>query len=278
MLAVMIGPDKVVSSVTADIDFTQENRVEDLVDPVNEDIDNLPVSVESIHETYSGEGSPDVTVGTGEDDITNYPAGDSGQGDYELIQESVNYEFNRIQREVSESPYKIRDLGIQVAVDNRKDTLGENGEPELLTALEQADVEVAISSILDSIINTTVDGSYQTIEDTPNTSIVFQEFSAPPVPEESPSFSIPLWVMIVAGILLLVVVIVFAVIGRKPSYEENEYAYTSEVEEDPAVEALDELDEFNQTENTIKRKQLEKMALEKPDQFAKLLRTWISED
>ena len=38
------------------------------------------------------------------------------------------------------------------------------------------------------------------------------------------------------------------------------------------------LTEEQETEGTIRRKQLEKMAKEKPEEFAKLLRTWIAED
>ena len=33
-----------------------------------------------------------------------------------------------------------------------------------------------------------------------------------------------------------------------------------------------------ETEDTLRRKQLEKMAKEKPEEFAKLLRTWIAEE
>ena len=34
----------------------------------------------------------------------------------------------------------------------------------------------------------------------------------------------------------------------------------------------------HETEGTVRRKQLEKMAKEKPEEFAKLLRTWIAEE
>jgi len=34
----------------------------------------------------------------------------------------------------------------------------------------------------------------------------------------------------------------------------------------------------HETETTLRKKQLEKMAKDKPDEFAKLLRTWISEE
>ena len=33
------------------------------------------------------------------------------------IEETINYEVNRIRKEIVESPYKIRDLGIQVMVE-----------------------------------------------------------------------------------------------------------------------------------------------------------------
>lgn len=278
MLSIMIGADKVVTSVTADIDFTQENRMEQLVDPVNDEIDGLPVSVESIHETYTGTGPIEGTVGSGENDVANYPAGDSGQGDYELIQDSVNYEFNRIQREIIESPYKIRDLGIQVAVDRRKDTIGEDGQPVLLTPAEQANVESGIASILDSIIQTTVDGSYETTTNTPNVSIVFQEFGGMNPIEQPTKFEIPFWVMIAGGVLLLLIVILVIILAtRKRNNFEEEFAYTAEAEVGEEI-SLPEIDEAEPTESTMKRKQLEKLAQDRPDEFAKLLRSWISED
>src|SRR5699024_8205913 len=49
MLGSIVGIDNVIVSVTTDIDFTQENRIEDLVDPVDlENMEGLPVSVETI--------------------------------------------------------------------------------------------------------------------------------------------------------------------------------------------------------------------------------------
>ena len=38
-------------------------------------------------------------------------------GDYEKIEETINNEVNRIRKEIVESPYKIRDIGIQVMVE-----------------------------------------------------------------------------------------------------------------------------------------------------------------
>ena len=55
MLGAMLGNDQVVVSVTADIDYTNENRVEELVEPVDVDnMEGIPVSIENIHETFEG--------------------------------------------------------------------------------------------------------------------------------------------------------------------------------------------------------------------------------
>ncbi len=48
-------------------------------------------------------------------------------------------------------------------------------------------------------------------------------------------------------------------------------------EEQVAVQIPD-VNEEVETEATLRRKQLEKLAKEKPEEFAKLLRTWLAEE
>src|SRR5699024_1378330 len=49
MLGAMLGNERVVVSVTADIDYTDENRVEELVEPVDVDnMEGIPLSIENI--------------------------------------------------------------------------------------------------------------------------------------------------------------------------------------------------------------------------------------
>ena len=89
----------------------------------------------------------------------------------------MNNEFNHIQKEIVESPYKIRDIGIQVAVDN---TVEENGELVTLSAARQQAVRDDIESILTSIIQTSLPkdslGENEVLEPEGRVSIVFQEF------------------------------------------------------------------------------------------------------
>ncbi len=50
------------------------------------------------------------------------------------------------------------------------------------------------------------------------------------------------------------------------------------MEEQLATFDVDDINNELETEGTVRRKQLEKMAKEKPEEFAKLLRTWIAEE
>ncbi|MFC4387395.1 flagellar basal-body MS-ring/collar protein FliF [Gracilibacillus marinus] len=273
MLGMMIGMDKVAISATADIDFTQEQRVEQLVEPVNEETDTLPVSIETITESFTGAQPENGAVGTEEGDTPNYPAGlDGNVGDYEMVKESVNNEFNRIQRDIVESPYKIRDLGIQVAIDNTR--TGENGEVEQLAPAEQVAVEESVASILDSIIQTTIDKSYGNVVPGENVSIVFQPFNGVDnTTENVVTTTIPIYVYIALALLVVIIIVLILLLRKRKKVTEEEVEEETVISEEvPAMVMNDDSDD------TKRRKQLEKYAQEKPEDFAKLLRSWISED
>lgn len=276
MLGTMVGMDNVIVSVTADIDFTQENRVEEIVEPADpENMEGLPVSIETIRETYSGEGAEVGGIGgTGEGDTPNYPGAEEGQnGDYEYIKETINNEFNRIHKEIIESPYKVRDLGIQVAVDNVKSRT--NDDTEYLSQQDMMVVEDGITSILNSIITTSIDAGYGDIVPEEKTSIVFQEFSGSNTAIQEPGFQIPLWMYIVGAVLLVIIIILIILLFvRKPKNQVEEIRQEAFVTE--SIESIPEVTE--ETESIQRRKQLEKMAKDKPEEFAKLLRGWIGED
>ncbi len=63
---------------------------------------------------------------------------------------------------------------------------------------------------------------------------------------------------------------------RRKNVEEHDpigEEYTSDLELD-----ISQLTESPETETELQKKQLEKMAEEKPEDFAKLLRSWIADD
>ncbi|MGM8364141.1 flagellar basal-body MS-ring/collar protein FliF [Virgibacillus sp. W0181] len=277
MLGAMVGMEKVIVSVTTDIDFTNENRTEELVDPVDlENMEGLPVSIETVHETYSGNQPIGGVAGTGEEDIANYPEAQTGDdGEYELVKETINNEFNRVRKDIVESPFKIRDIGIQVAVDNLKAT-DENDEIQYLSTQEQSTVEQTITSILNSMISTSIDKEYGEVNPEEKISIVFQEFTGKQTIPESPKPIIPIWMYVVGGLLLLIIIVLFVLLLRNRKQEE-EITEVPQVNES-APEEIPEISEKTDSQSDIQRKQLEKMAKDKPEEFAKLLRTWITDD
>jgi flagellar M-ring protein FliF len=280
LLGTMIGWDNVVVSVTTDIDFTQEDRVEEIVEPVDvENMEGLPVSVERITETYTGNDIPAGIGGAGEEDVTNYPATNGeGESEYEMVKETINNEFNRIRRNIVESPYTIRDIGIQVAVDSKKDQTDEDGNVEFLTEQEKQTVSESISSILSSIISTSIPDEQGEINPEEKISIVFEEFQHQPMDGSllQPKQGLPIWLYVLIGALILLLIILLIIVLRKkrqPVLEEEsiEMTHHNEVE-------IPELETSVDSEEKIRMKQIENLAKEKPEDFVKLLRSWISED
>ncbi|MBM7552753.1 flagellar basal-body MS-ring/collar protein FliF [Thalassobacillus pellis] len=278
LLGAMVGMENVIASVTTDIDFTKENRVEELIEPADpETMEGLPVSVERITETYSG-NPPVGGEPAGEGDIPGYEGQAEGDGgNYEMVKETINNEFNRITRDIVESPYKIRDIGIQVAIDNSKG-INEAGEVQYLSEAEQATVQESVQSILDSIITTSIAKPYGDVESAEKVSIVFQEFANQGNEQAPSSPGIPMWVYIAGGLVLFIVLLLAWMLFRKKDRYEDEEIFEEVYHQEKPPMDIPELEDNKETEETVRRKQLERMAKDKPEDFAKLLRSWIAED
>ncbi|MFD2682834.1 flagellar basal-body MS-ring/collar protein FliF [Bacillus seohaeanensis] len=277
MLGTLIGFNKVVVSVSTDIDFTQENREENLVEPVDEEnMEGIAVSAQRITETYTGEGAGAMgTPGAGDEDVTNtgetYQEGTESNGDYERVEETINNEVNRIKKEIVESPYKVRDIGIQVMV--------EPPDPEDPNSLPQDRVE-DIRQVLSTIVETSIDKdaapelTEEAIEDKVVVSV--QPFNGKMEFEEEAKPFLPWWTYVIGGILLAVIalLIFFMIRSKKKKEQEEEFIYEETEEQIDMPDVNDE----PETESSLRRKQLEKMAKEKPEEFAKLLRTWLADE
>jgi len=275
MLGTMVGQDKVMVSVTTDIDFKHEKREENLVTPVDEEnMEGIALSVQRITESFTGNGNVVGGVPMGEDptdNATGFGEVNGSNGDYEKIEETINNEVNRIRKEIVESPYKIRDTGIQVMVEPPLEDGVANMPPDL-----QQDIEEILGAIVRTSIDKDAAGPLTDEDLTEKIVVSVQMFNGKEDRFPEPGTKIPLWVYIVGGALLLLIgILIFLFIrNRRRADEEDELV----LEEQQVRIKLDEIDTDPETEGTARRKQLEKLAKEKPDEFAKLLRTWISED
>ena len=272
MLGTMMGQDKVIVSVTTDIDFKLENREENLVLPVDEEsMEGIALSVQRITESFTGDGGLAGGTPEGEDPTDNrtgFVEGTMSNGDYERLEETINNEVNRIRKEIVESPYKIRDIGIQVMVDGDNETI-------------PAELKGEIENILKTIARTSVDKEAAGInfEDTLDNKIIVsvQPFSGNADQFTTTKSVIPLWAYIVGAVALLIIgVLIFMLFRSRRKAQELEEETI--IEEQLAAFDVDDINTEHETEGTVRRKQLEKMAKEKPEEFAKLLRTWIADE
>ncbi len=281
MLGMLVGQDKVVVSVSTDIDFKQENREENIVEPVDEDnMEGIAISMQRITETYSGEDAGPGGQLEGEDPTdnnTNYvEAGVYGNGDYERTEDNINNEVNRIRKEIIESPYKIRDLGIQVLLEP---PLDEDGEVDELPVGLEDDVE----QILATIIRTSIDeGQMEELTDTDiedKIAVSIQPFNGQfaDFEQEGGFQSIPWWVYAIGGVLVLIIGGLVYMFFRKKKEEEAATEEALEEQEEETI-SIKDINEEQETEESLRREQLEKMAKEQPEEIAKILRTWISAD
>lgn len=282
LLGSIMGHNNVVVSVTADIDFTQENRTEDLVEPVDLDnMEGITISAQRLEETYTGEGAAGGVPQAEDPGDTfeggTYVEGTGDSGDYERTEETINKEVNRIRKEIVESPYKIRDIGIQVIAEPPAEDSG----------IVPGEIEADIEQILGTIIRTSIDKSELAEELTDadmadKIAVSFQPLlgQQDAVDEIQASSSIPVRVYVVIAILVLVIIIfIFILVRRKRTNEtllQEELERELERKQEPIN--LPDINEEVETEETVRMKRIEKMAKEKPDELVKLLRTWLSQD
>ncbi|WP_060703989.1 flagellar basal-body MS-ring/collar protein FliF [Shouchella miscanthi] len=271
LLHAVVGPNNAIVSVTTDIDFTQEQRTEDLVEPINEeDMEGLAVSAERITEFYEGTGAGEGGVaGTG-DEIPNYTGTVAGgDSESERTEERINYEFNRIHKEIIESPYRIRDVSIQAMVN----------PPEGMMQLPAQQMD-NLSAMLNTIVETTIPA---TVEEAPAatnrvsiSSVPFAESAQ--IENEQPAQGIPMWMIIAAVALLLFIVLLIVLLIRTRKQADTiaieDQSTHLDIEEDEPIRFT----EKEEKEEKKQLKELNQLANQNPEEFSKLLRTWLSED
>lgn len=146
-----------------------------------------------------------------------------------------------------------------------------------------AEREDDIKKILSTIVKTSIDKNYEeeplTDEDVENKIVVsVQSFDGKQtMDQEEETGGIPLWAYIAGGALLIALIgfIIWLARRRKNADEEYEEEWY-EVPQEPI--RVEDVNNEKETEETVRRKQLEKMAKDKPEEFAKLLRSWLTED
>nr|WP_216626455.1 flagellar basal-body MS-ring/collar protein FliF [Paenibacillus phytohabitans] len=269
-LSTLTGPDKVDVLVFSKLNFDKENRQEEIVLPVDaENMKGIEISSQIISNTYSGQGNTSGGVaGTGSEDVSGYPSGtDTGTSSSEESSETRNYEVNRITKDIIASPYTVKDLTINVAVEppNGQTTLDDTTS----AAIQNILVNIVRASLADSGI------TYTDADLTKKVSVFSQQFGS--TAADAASGGLASWMIwAIGGAALLV-----GAGGGYLIYRSRKNKQEEEAEDDIPLQVPTEFPSINMesvTNESQVRKQLESLAKKKPDEFVNLLRTWLAEE
>ncbi|MNO39572.1 flagellar MS-ring protein [compost metagenome] len=233
-----------------------------------ENMKGIEISSQIISNTYSGQGNTTGGVaGTGSQDVAGYPS-DTGSGtsSSEESSETRNFEVNHITKDIIASPYSVKDLTINVAVE----------PPSGQTTLDDT-TSAAIQNILVNIVRASLADSgvsYTDADLAKKVSVYSQQFGS--TDANAASGGLAKWMIwaIAAAALLIGTGVGFLIYRSRKKTEE-------EVEEDIPLQVPTEFPSINMdsvTNESQVRKQLESLAKKKPDEFVNLLRTWLADE
>ncbi|WML56301.1 flagellar basal-body MS-ring/collar protein FliF [Neobacillus sp. PS2-9] len=266
LLGNILGTDKVFVHTFVKMNFDKVKTEEKLVKPTDNNNNGIAISSEKTSKSYNGTGSnPGGVVGTGETDVPGYVGTNSGgESNYEESENRVNYEVNRINNEIIKSPYQIEDITINVGV--------EPDSPKANT-LSKA-TQDNIKNIVANTVRTALGHPNLSQKEIDQRITVFPHSFAKNTAVESASAQNWLLIGAVAagGLLLLGGLTWFLLRRRKHKQEEMEEELDFSTS-GPVKEA----DYFAEQDMSVES-QLKKLLEQRPEDFSKVIRTWIHEE
>lgn len=258
MLERIYGFGNVVARVNAVMDFAQLEQYEESFSPINRG-EGLVRSTQSFEESYSGTSTTPGGIPGVDSNVPGYVfvEGQGGTTDWERREGTTNYELNRTETWTTTLPGEVTNLAVSVWI---------NGD---LTPVQLASIE-------ESVIRAT--GLRLDRGDSVYAASVPFEVSpfVGDIPTLEATTGIPIYWVIVLGVLFFLTVLFLLSRKKRASIEEIPVAASLDVvvgDEFPERDLTPE-----EKERVMIRKQIEKLAEEKPEQVAALMRGWLVDD
>ncbi len=262
MLAKVFGFNKAVVRVNADLDLDyQEIKSETFGEA------GVPRSEQERSEIHQGGNGNAVGVPGTDSNITQYKAVDDNNGGYrsEKSERTVNYELNKVEEFRISAPGKVKRLTVGVWVD---------GDLPVATRQKVANTIAAAVGLNEER------GDLLTVETI--------QFSKPPETQEvKVETGWPVQTMVHYGLIALLIIgllfILKKVLSVQPQIEGNIPGVCGRldtmIDGNAQMEQAAVLELSPEERSRLERiNQLEKLAMEKPDEVAALLRSWLTED
>ncbi len=292
--------------VALDVNWDNVTEKQNLVEPVIMNPDNpetpysereimpngtLTVSENSRNERFRGNGfTPGGPTGTEQQLPPGYRDLDYQRSEYGNNDVIRNYDYNRIEREVTRQPWESRARSIAVAVDGvwTKKGIKEDNSGYLREYTPPSDEELkTLSNLLKaSLLYKQSRGDQIEVRHLKKDRSA--EFEAE---DEALRQKIMIQrLLIVSGVSLVVFILIFMIyraikkeIARRRRLREEELAAQQQLMREAALRVADEgaAEVELSVDERARREMLENainLAREKPDQVAKLLRTWLAEE
>ena len=255
MLERIYGYGQVVARVRTEMNFDSAEEFQELFEPVGRD-QGIARSEQNFSESFSGTGAiPGGAPGV-DANVPGYVGTVAGgEGEYERQESIVNYEVNRIERRQTFSPGQVNRLSISVWV---------NGE---LNAAQLASLEDSVSRAAGLL----PERGDQVFVDSMNFATNFQP-TAPLLTETSAV--IPWWVYVVLAALVLAIVLL--VWRRRQTTTETGEGIDIVIGDDEPTTS-EPLSPEDKRRKEL-REQIAKLAQDKPEDFAQIVKTWLADE
>ncbi len=256
MLERVYGRGHVVARVRADLNFDVVEEYQERFEPVVGD-DGIVRSEQTVTELFSG---TDIGPGGAPGVDANVPgyveAIEGAESEYERQEAIMNYEINRIERHQTFAPGDVRQLSVSVWVDGAL-------EPAQATSLEES---------ISRAVGLNVDRGDQVFVDSMEFAADMEPL-APQPPQPEPY--IPWWVyVILAGLTVLLAATALILRRRRAAESTGETIDYAVGDAEPAEEPLSQEEE----ERQALRQQVNSLAQDKPEDFAQVVKTWLTDE
>ena len=271
LLGSVLGTNNVYVQTLVKMNFDKVKTEEQLVTPTDDNNNGIIISSDKHTISSEGTGTTEGGVnGTGSaDPVEGYPSESSdGNTKYEETQNKVNYEVNHIKNEITKSPYQIEDITINVGVQP------DDPKSNQLSKATMDNIRNVLSNTVLTALGHPEDLTQEKIDQ--RITIFPHKFAAKQLDTNNGLQNS--WYKIggaIAGVMLLLGVGIWIVARRRRRKEEEfDAEYVPLL---PSLVQTEELDYFAE-QNLSVEKQLEKLLIQRPEDFSKVIRTWLNEE
>ncbi|WP_422445837.1 flagellar basal-body MS-ring/collar protein FliF [Thermoanaerobacterium sp. DL9XJH110] len=265
LLEQVFGPGNVVVRVSAQLDFDKKTVESKLFSPVNQETgEGILRSIQDLREHFAGTGNAAQGQPGVNSNVPGYQQLNGGNSNYQKTETVRNYEVNESRENLTVSPGAVKKLTVSVVVNRELTDDEKNSISQLVGNAIGYDPQRDQISVEGMAFNNDLANAFA------------QEMSAKEQQQRTRQRNMILAGAALAAVLAVTLFRIFAARRRRKQEEERMVQELTAAAQQAAARqaAMQE----QETEASDIFNSIEKMARRKPEDVAKVLRTWLNED